>query len=511
MNFMRQKYYLSGLLYGSNFNKMSSPVLDLFSNFILIDRASVQPIYLQVSQQIINAVQRGYLLVGTKLPGTRALSEVLHVHRKTVIAVYDELEAQGWVEVRPNKGTFVINQSHQIKIDKPYEKLVSLAKYPVRTGFTFRQSTILDNPFEFSNSHLFFNDGQPDIRLTQMQNLSRWYSASMKRKYNLKRLTGYNLEGSEYFREQLSNYLNFSRGLHISKKNLLITRSVEMSLYVISQILLSKGDQVLVGDLSMFSANMVFQKMGARVRTMPVDESGIDVDYIRTHFNPGEVRMVYVSPQHHYPTTVTLSAQKRIALLELAREYGFVIVEDDYDYDFQYEQMAVMPLASGDINGMVVYIGAFGKSLAPAFRRGFVVAPDNLIMEMRKYLGIIDRQGDVIMEQALGEMTEEGEIHRHLKKSLKIYRERRDLFCEILETRFKEVVEFQKPSGGLALWTTWDRRLSLFQLANSCQKEDLFIPKNLLFQNNVLSAMRLGFGHLNESEMDKSLEILHKG
>lgn len=401
---------------------MSSPVLDLFSSFVHIDRTSAQPIYLQVSQQMINAVQRGYLLVGTKLPGTRALSEVLQVHRKTVIAIYDELEAQGWVEVRPNKGTFVIHQAHQVKIDKPYQQLVSLAKYPESTGFTFKQSTILDNPFEFSKSQLGFNDGQPDIRLTQMQHLSRWYSASMKRKHNLKRLTAYNMEGSAYFREQLSNYLNYSRGLHISKNNLLITRSVEMSLYLISQILLSRGEQVLVGDLSMFSANMVFQQTGAKVRTVPLDENGIDVDYIRTHFRPGEVRMVYVTPHHHYPTTVTLSAQRRIALLQLAREYGFVIVEDDYDYDFQYEQTAVMPLASGDIDGMVVYVGAFGKALAPAFQTGFVVAPDNLIAEMRKHLAIIDRQGDLIMEQALGEMIEEGEVHRHLKKSLKVYR-----------------------------------------------------------------------------------------
>src|SRR5690606_12209374 len=149
-----------------------------------------------------------------------------------------------------------------------------------------------------------------------------------------------------------------------------------------------------------------------------------------------EVRMVYVTPHHHYPTTVTLSAQRRISLLQLAREYGFVIVEDDYDYDFQYEQTAVMPLARGDIDGMVVCVGAFGKTLAPALQAGCVVAPDNLIAEMRKYLAIIDRQGDVIMEQALGEMIEEGEVHRHLKKSLKVYRERRDLFCEILEARF---------------------------------------------------------------------------
>src|SRR5690606_14984707 len=129
--------------------------------------------------------------------------------------------------------------------------------------------------------------------------------------------------------------------LHIAPENLLITRSVEMSLYLVAQILLSAEDQVLVGELSMFSANMVFQKMGARVRTIPMDADGIDVDYIRLHFKPGEIRMVYITPHHHYPTTATLSAPKRVELLRLAHEYGFVIVEDDYDYDFQFEQTAV--------------------------------------------------------------------------------------------------------------------------------------------------------------------------
>jgi GntR family transcriptional regulator/MocR family aminotransferase len=125
--------------------------------------------------------------------------------------------------------------------------------------------------------------------------------------------------------------------------------------------------------------------------------------------------MLYLTPHHHYPTTVALSAQSRLELLELANEYGFVILEDDYDYEFHYDKSPILPLASADTNGMVIYIGSFGKSLAPGFRTGFIVAPENLMAEMRKYLGIIDRQGDILMERALGEMIEEGEINRYLK------------------------------------------------------------------------------------------------
>jgi len=487
---------------------MSSPVGLPFLSFIKLDRDASSPIYIQVAQQIINAIQRGHLLIGSKLPGTRGLSDILQIHRKTVTAVYAELEAQGWVEVRPNKGTFVINPSGG---SLPSEILItptSLAKYPEKVGYLFNQSNILDSPFEYSQCRYGFNDGIPDIRLTQMQNLSSIYSATMKRKSTRRKLGAYNQEGSEYFKAQLSAYLNLSRGLHITQENVLITRSTEMSLYIISQLLINSGDLVLVGELSFFSANMVFQKAGARILTIPIDDQGIQVDYIRNNFDPTSIRLIYITPHHHYPTTVTLSAQRRIELLQLANEYGFVIIEDDYDYDFQYEQSAVMPLASADTQGMVIYIGAFGKSLAPGFRTGFVVAPHDLMCEMRKYLGIIDRQGDIIIEQALGEMIEEGDIHRHLKKSLKIYRERRDLFCELLINFLPDVVSFKKPTGGLALWTEWSVPFSLLKFANGCIHDDLFIPKTLLYQNAKVTAMRLGFGHLNDSEMEQSVAIL---
>ena len=218
--------------------------------------------------------------------------------------------------------------------------------------------------------------------------------------------------------------------------------------------------------------------------------------------------MLYLTPHHHYPTTVTLSAKRRLELLNLANEYGFIILEDDYDYDFHYDKSPILPLASADTNGMVIYIGSFGKSLVPGFRTGFIVAPENLMIEMRKYLGIIDRQGDVLMEHVLGEMIAEGEINRYLKKSLKIYQERRDYFVSLLEQNLGEYIDFQKPSGGLAVWMKWKIPVNLMQLSRNCAQNNLFIPKTLLYQNKNLTAMRLGFGNLNLTEMDKSIEIL---
>lgn len=487
---------------------MNSPVEFPYESFILINRSSEISIYMQISNQLINAIQRGVLPFGIKLPGTRALSIILQVHRNTIIAAYDELFAQGWVESLPNKGTFVIgkNQEKPFQI-KDFEKN-NLEHYPKSTGFSFKTSNILDNPFEYSDCEYIFNDGVPDIRLTQIDHHSRIYSSILKRKAH--KIGQYNQDGSEFFKKNLSEFLNLSRGLPISKNNLLITRSTEMSIYIVSEILLSAGDVVLVGALSYFSVNMIFQKAGVKIQPISIDDEGINVEEVKEACKKQKIRMLYLTPHHHYPTTVTLSAKRRLELLNLANEFGFIILEDDYDYDFHYDKSPILPLASADTNGMVIYIGSFGKSLVPGFRTGFIVAPENLMTEMRKYLGIIDRQGDVLMEHVLGEMIAEGEINRYLKKSLKTYQERRDYFVSLLEQNLNDYIHFQKPTGGLAVWMKWKIPVNLMQLSRNCAQNNLFIPKTLLYQNKNLTAMRLGFGNLNLNEMDKSIEILSK-
>ncbi len=137
-----------------------------------------------------------------------------------------------------------------------------------------------------------------------------------------------------------------------------------------------------------------------------------------------------------------------------------------------------MPLASADTNGMVIYIGSFGKSLAPGFRTGFIVAPENLMAEMRKHLGIIDRQGDILMERTLGEMIEEGEINRYLKKSLKVYQERRDHFSVLLYENLGDLITFERPSGGLAIWMEWNVPVNLMQLSRKCAQDNLLFRKH---------------------------------
>jgi len=489
---------------------MDSPVLTPYQSFIQVARGTNTPVYLQVAHQLINAIQRGYLLDGHKLPGSRQLARILGLHRNTVVSSYAELEAQGWIAIHPSRGTFVKNA----KREKP-QRLSgnggkTLAGYPSQAGFYVKKWSVLDDPFDHASARLTLDDGLPDSRLSHVGYLSRLLHTNMKRKGNQRKMGFTYVKGSTYYKEQLANFLNLTRGLHISDKNILVTRSLELSAYIVAETLLSAGDAVVVGELSYFATNMILQKAGATVLTVPLDHEGLDVEAVRRCCERQRIRMLYITPHHHYPTTVTLSAQRRIALLELAAKYGFIILEDDYDYDYHYDGSPLLPMASADTAGMVVYIGTFGKSMAPGFRSGFIVAPAPVIAEMSKLLGVMDRSGDTITEAALGEMIADGEIHRYLKKAVKAYKTRRDLMVELLNKRLGDRVGVIMPSGGLAVWTTWPEGYNLMRLREVCAQHELYLPRYLLYQSARYSGIRLGFGSLSSDELTEVVEIITK-
>ncbi|CDF81051.1 transcriptional regulator, GntR family [Formosa agariphila KMM 3901] len=488
---------------------MNSPVETLFKKLLEFDKSKTKPVYIQVSEQIVNLIQRGYLLKGSVLPGTRALSQLLNIHRNTAVAIYDELASQGWVEIIPNKGTFVLlPEQKTAKIKASAHSFNKAYSYSETTGFPFHNAMHLASTSQVTKSEYVINDGKPDLRLHPTFQFARWYSAAMKRKPLIKKWNRTRTGSYSEFETQLSNYLNATRGFRIKPKNLISTRSTEMSLYIVSQLLIKQNDIVLVGRLSNYASNMIFQQAGAIIKTIPVDEDGLDVDYIKTHFVKGSIRCIYICAQRDYPTTITLSAQRRLKLLQLAKQYKFAIIEDDFDYDFQFEGSAMLPLASSDANGLVIYLGKMGQSLFPSFQTGFVVAPENLISETKNYLQLLDQQGDLIQEQMLSELISEGEINRLIKKNILIYKRRRDCLIHHLSMSFKKSIQYEIPSGGLAIWLQFKPEISLAKFAEVSEKNNVFIPKTMLYQDKNTCAIRFGFGHLDEAEIADVVQAL---
>lgn len=485
---------------------MNSPVNIAFSQLIKIDRRKSDAIYLQIVYQFIQAIQRGILEDGQQFPGSRILSAELGVHRKTVVAALEELQAQGWIDTKPNVGTFVKNSPENTEKG---EKTPAFHSFPEKTGFFFRKSFILDAPSQEHECPYRFTAGEPDYRIIKNDELARFYSAALKRKNLIKKLPGFSIQGNPFFKKQLSYYINLTRGFHISPDNLMTAQSREVILYILAQLLVKPRDVILVGELSYHFSNMIFRQAGADLKTIPMDGEGIKVDFIRAHFQKRQIRAVYVHPRHQYPTTTNLSEKRRNDLVKLAEEYDFVIIEDDADFELTYEKTTASSLLKMNASGKVIYLGAFGRFLTPGFQTDFMIAPKDLVEEAYKYLHIFGST-DVIKEQAMGEMIYEGDIHRYRRKALKIYQARRDYFVLLLRRYFSDDIHFYPPGGGLAFWLQYRQPFSINKLAESCREKGLFIPRICLYQNQRITALRLGFGHLNEEEMEETVHIFRQ-
>lgn len=471
---------------------------------ILLDKTSTQPVYLQLADSITSLIKSGHLQAGDRLPGTRRLAETLNLHRKTIIRSYDELLSQGWLISTSGSGTFVSQHLPEIKVRR-FQKNEPHKDYTSQAGFSFNTPLHLEREAINAGASLHLDDGFPDPRLAPLHDLSRAYRSQLLMGNSYNRLGYYNPQGSSWLREELSKHLNITRGLKTSSDNILITRGTTMGLFLTSSGLLIPGDTAVAGVPGWLGAEANFIQAGASSVKIGVDDYGLKIDELEHICKKQAVRLVYTTPHHHYPTTVSLRADRRIQLLHLSEKYGFIIFEDDYDYDFHFQNKPLAPLASADQRGMVLYCGSFTKTISPAFRVGYLVGSVNVIQQLSKLRRIIDRQGDSMLENAMAELLQNGIIQRHLRKSVRIYRQRRDVFCELLKNELADYVQFNKPEGGMAVWTTFDEKVNLIELALKARKKDLFFSDGQIHQGN---STRLGFASSTTTELETCVDIL---
>lgn len=481
-----------------------------YVSMITITKESKTPIFIQITNGIIKQILRGSIKPGLKLPGSRAMADQLGVHRNTIISSYEELESQGWITAKPAKGNFINEALPKITLvsDVTIDKKVPLDE----SNFSFKSDkTSFDlGLLRTAGSDLHFDDGCPDIRIAPLKEYSRHYKSLLNSKLKHKFDYSWQLSGHEKLKETLLQFLSETRGINVNPENLLITRGSLMGFYLLFKNLLQPNDNVIVARLNYQPVNQIIKDFRGSLIEVNIDDDGIDVAQIEQICKKKPIRAVYIIPHHHHPTTVTLSCSRRMKLLMLAKQYKFAIVEDDYDYDFHYKNSPILPLISSDENGSVVYAGSFSKSLAPAFRVGYLIAPKNVIEKLTYSRRYIDRQGDMLTEQALAMMIEEGELKRHIRKALVTYKNRRDFFCEALSTELKNAVNFKIPDGGLTVWTQFDKSIDLENLVVNAQKKGLFMvnPKVYNPKNQNIHSTRLGFASMNENELEQSVAIL---
>ncbi|MCA9562045.1 MAG: PLP-dependent aminotransferase family protein [Myxococcales bacterium] len=471
-------------------------------------RSGNSPLFERLAWAISEDIRSGRLENGKRLPGSRTLARSLGIHRNTVLAAYGELEAQGWVDTIPSRGTFVSEGLPQIR--RP-------ASAPTADGGSTAGYSVDEPPLpaispRWPPSVITLRGGMPDLRLIPSEQLARAYRRVVRRRGGT--LLGYaDPQGHGPLREALCDMLRSTRGLPVGPDDILVTRGSQMALFLAAKALLSPGDGVAIEGLGYPPAWDALRMAGATLFPVPVDSGGLVVEALEELLERQELRAVYLTPHHQYPTMAVLSAPRRLRLLELASKYRFAILEDDYDNEFHYAGSPVLPIASADEGGSVVYIGTLSKVLAPGLRLGYLVAPRTVVRSCTSYRTIVDRQGDQAVEAAVAELLEDGMVQRHVRRMRRTYLSRRDALVAELNSKLNGVLEFELPAGGLSLWSRVVPPVDLDRwLEESVKRGAAFgLGQRYRFDAEKVPFVRLGFAEHSPEELELGVARMAEG
>lgn len=458
-----------------------------------IDEREEKTVFLKLTNLISQEILSGRLVQGTMLPGSRSLSKELGINRKTVQAVYEELEAQGWLVTRPRKGTFVadILPEKQLQIESVNERKVN------------------DRPTIQEVALYPHNDGVPDPRLIPYELFSRAYRHALI-KITQNQYMGYgNPQGMIELRQALQKMLSMERFMSVAEDEICIVRGSQMGIFLASRALPNRQGVIVVEELYYPSAFKAFQSNGFQVVSVKLDEQGIVIEDLERILQEHSVAAIYTTPHHQYPTTVTMPMSRRLQLLELSKKWGFYIIEDDYDHEFHYDSRPMPPLASLPHSELVIHVGSLSKVFAPGIRLGYIVASASVIQSITEDILLIDRQGNNITELALADLMQRGEIKRHIRKMKKIYQLRRDHALTEFSRVFSGDVQIQPPAGGMALWVKFQKS---FTKEQALKLDELNMDTEHKFRQDDSSncCIRFGFAALSEKESTSLIEKLNE-
>lgn len=468
-----------------------------------LDREKRIPLFRQIANSIADDIRRGRLRPGALLPGSRTLARSLGVQRLTVVAAFDELVAEGWIVSRPARGMVVSPE-----MPDPPAPRRSRPQSPegsgiaAHVGFVLPAPPPLDLPYNVPRGGLLFAPNRPDVRLIPHDLIGRAYRRAIRRGRGV--LLSYGRpQGHQPLREAIAAMLSSTRGIAASADDVCITRGSQMGIALLARALVRPGDVVAVEELSYRPAIEAFKLQGATIVPIAIDAQGVKLEPLERLARDGSLRAVYLTPHHQFPTTVTLSASRRLGLLDLAAKAGFAVIEEDYDHEFHYDGRPVLPLASADRSGVVTYVGTFSKVLAPALRIGYVVAPGPVLASVAAHRLYLDVQGDRVLEHALAELIDDGEVQRHVRRVRREYAARRDVLVDALRTTLGDALTFTVPAGGIGLWVRAADGLDMERWAARARQHGVVIvtAKSFALNRKPRPFARLGFASLDRTEL----------
>ncbi|ACO33356.1 transcriptional regulator, GntR family/aminotransferase, classes I and II [Acidobacterium capsulatum ATCC 51196] len=419
---------------------------------IWLDRDSNITLQDQVVQQVKALIRRGALHPQEMLPSSRELATQLRISRNTVVYAYDRLVSEGYVEARFRSGVFVsevvpqqrrVRDSQAARHRKVLEREVAAPSGSLRAPLPFRPC-------------------QPDVSLFPLPMWNRLRGRALRE--HGKSLLHYQescVSGLPALRQNIAQYLQASRGVQCDWRQIVITSGSQQALCLLARLLVPAfGSRVYMEDPGYLGARLAWQSVDARIVPGALDENGLQLPTSELR----DLALIYTTPSRQFPTGVSLSLPRRLAILDYARRHKTWVIEDDYDAEFRYKAAPLPSLQSLDEDNRVIYVGTFSKALFPALRLGYVVVPAELFDRFRAAKHLMDDHGPLVDQATLAMFLESGAFHSHIRRCRKAYAERQECFLELF-SQSDLPLEFRYTDGGMNLlgWLpegSDDRRLS---------------------------------------------------
>jgi GntR family transcriptional regulator/MocR family aminotransferase len=454
-----------------------------------------------MTTQIRDAIVDGKMANGQRMPATRELARVCKVSRNTIIAVYEQLNAESLIYSERGKGSFVSYKA-RTTATKPGNDKSHLSQLLVSP---FREKTV-DSILPMKHTGAFnFAIGQPEIKYFPFPMWKRALNKAFNQ-FSRELTPASEPQGNKDLRYALANHLTAYRSIACQSDDLVVTTGTQQSLNIIANLLIEAGkSKVAIESPGYPMAYHVFHAAGAQICHIPVDEKGIVVDKI-----PKDVNLIYVTPSHQFPTGVLLSAQRRMALLKLAAENDIIIIEDDYDSELRFSGQPIDALKMNDVYDVVFYLTSLSKIMFPDIKTGVAIPPNwarNAFLAAKMQS---DWSNPQYIQGALATFISNGDLYKYQRKMKRIYKRRFDCLNATL-LKYPDVIKnIYMSQAGVHLCIELHDNFCAQDLSLSAIDKDVHVSSIQYFDpvSSNINGLVFGFGKIETSRIPEGISRL---
>jgi len=473
---------------------------------VAVDRKAPEALYKQIYDAYRKSIAERRLRSGQRVPSTRALASELGVSRFPVLNAYAQLLAEGYFASRVGAGT-IVSSSLPDQL-APTQQIQRRAAATSGTRPVSRRSSLFPRPDRapWVQGGGAFNVGEVAFDQFPLQIWSQLVARHC-RKMGARSFHYGDPLGSGPFREIIASYLRISRSLQCEANQIMIVSGSQQALEISVRVLLDSGSRVWVENPGYRLAQEALVLDGCRLIPVPVDQEGLDVAAGIKRCR--KARVALVTPSHQFPLGVTMSASRRLQLLDWAQSSGSWIIEDDYDSEYRYDSMPIASLQGLDANARVIYIGTFSKVLFPSLRLGYVVIPPDLVDRFAAVRHTMDISPPSFYQKVVADFISEGHFARHLRRMRVLYRERRSALVESLGKELGPMAEVLGSEAGMHLAVALPDGRRDREIAERAARDNLWIwPLSLNYLIEARPGFVLGFGSSGLAEIPRAVRKL---